>query len=324
MPVWFPPPDKLVSFIPEPPLGAGGFDDASYGTPEGSLDGLGDDDFFDSAQRSQDFGNASVSFNDDEMLYDGNDSMNYFDAMHDFDDLDDLRCVFFVLCAVTLALARAASPAVLSILRKRPFSHRSPLLLFACSTGESGNNYGGLAMAAAKLAPFGAAAAVASTAPTALQDFDLEGSGSLNMDDDFMSQAPVSDSYVPEQSMNLSKLLYDDDPPSLTESDAYDDVSMDLTQDKAETPSVFAPMAATGGVHAMMAVYNRLRSGNDDVDEDMPGIQEVMSMKHFSSAENQGVSNANRWAAMQHQGLSQSVAQESTRGGGTFFMQSNA
>ena len=93
MPVWFPSLDKLVTFIPEPPLGAGGFDDGSLGTPEGSLDGLDDDDFFDSAERTQDFGNASVSFNDDDMLYDGNDSMNYFDAMYDMDDLDGMRCV---------------------------------------------------------------------------------------------------------------------------------------------------------------------------------------------------------------------------------------
>ena len=95
MPVWFPSLDKLVTFIPEPPLGAGGFDDGSLGTPEGSL--VDDDDFFDSAERTQDFGNASVSFNDDDMLYDGNDSMNYFDAMYDMDDLDDFRCVSFCL-----------------------------------------------------------------------------------------------------------------------------------------------------------------------------------------------------------------------------------
>ena len=96
MPVWFPSLDKLVTFIPEPPLGAGGFDDGSLGTPEASLDGdLDDDDadFFDSAERTQDFGNASVSFNDDDMLYDGNDSMNYFDAMYDMDELDGMRCV---------------------------------------------------------------------------------------------------------------------------------------------------------------------------------------------------------------------------------------
>ena len=155
-------------------------------------------------------------------------------------------------------------------------------------------------------------------AAMAMHDVDMEGSGSLNIDDDFMSQAPSNSGYVPEQSMNLSKLLYDDDePPSLTESDG---LSTDLSQEKSSGAAPFAPAAAAGGVNAMMAVYNRLQGGNDDLDEDMPGIQEVMQMKHFSAAPQ----NANRWTTMQQNMLNQSMAQESTRGGGTFFVQSQA
>ena len=178
-------------------------------------------------------------------------------------------------------------------------------LFFAFSKEEPKNIYGGLVAA-------GAAAGLTAAAAMGLQDVDMEGSGSLHMEDGFISQAaPTDTGYVPEQSMNLSKLLYDDDePPSLTESEGYDDVS-------SSSPSAFAPAAAAGGLNAMMAVYNRLQGGNDDFDDDMPGIQEVIQMKHFSGAPE----NASRWTTMQQQAFNQSIAQESTR---TFFMQSQA
>lgn len=103
MPVWFPPLDKLVTFIPEPPLTAGAYDDASFETPEGSLDGLDDDEnFYEPADRMQDFGNTSMSFNDDDMMMSfGNDSMHFFDAVHDMDDLRmSSRYVSLNVCCV--------------------------------------------------------------------------------------------------------------------------------------------------------------------------------------------------------------------------------
>lgn len=93
MPVWFPPLDKLETFIPEPDwLRSGIFDDASY-EAESSLEGFDDEsDFFESAEQPQDFGNMSMAFSDDPML-DGNDSMFFFDSMRDMGDLRNTRYV---------------------------------------------------------------------------------------------------------------------------------------------------------------------------------------------------------------------------------------
>jgi hypothetical protein len=92
MPVWFPVLDELETFIPEPEwLRPAMFDDASY-EAENSLEGIDDEqDFFDSAEQAQDFGNSSMAFSDDPMLLDGNDSMFYFDSMRDMEDLRNTR-----------------------------------------------------------------------------------------------------------------------------------------------------------------------------------------------------------------------------------------
>lgn len=80
MPVWFPPStDRLETFIPEPEwVRRGDTSDDDDGGAEDSLDGLlnDDEDFFDSA--AHDFGNTSMSFNDD---------MHYFDTFGDLIDL---------------------------------------------------------------------------------------------------------------------------------------------------------------------------------------------------------------------------------------------
>lgn len=96
MPVWFPPLDKLETFIPEPEwLRAGGIDEGSFETAEGSLEQFGDEDFY---ETTEDFGNTSMAFNDDMIL--GEDDMFYFDSLHDIDDLK--RCV---LCGFALPAA---------------------------------------------------------------------------------------------------------------------------------------------------------------------------------------------------------------------------
>ena len=84
MPVWFPPLERLETFIPEPEwLRSGMIDEGSFGTAEGSLEQFEDeDDFFDP---SEDFGNASMAFSDDMLMDD--DDMFYFDSMRDMDDL---------------------------------------------------------------------------------------------------------------------------------------------------------------------------------------------------------------------------------------------
>lgn len=156
----------------------------------------------------------------------------------------------------------------------------------------------------------------------------MDGSGSLKADDgDFPLQQ--SEAFKPEESMNLSKLLYDDDEdaPSLTES--YDqDGSMDWQQLKNDRISgsgqMMASVAVAGGVQAMRAVYNRLRGGDDDADDDMPGFDELITQsKQLSAGTQEGATNASRWAQM-HNGMSSSALQESTRGGNGFFMQSAA
>ena len=88
MPVWFPPLERLETFIPEPEWLRSGLmiDEGSFGTAEGSLEQFDDeDDFYDP---SEDFGNASMAFSDDDMLL-GDDDMFYFDSMRDMDDLKE-------------------------------------------------------------------------------------------------------------------------------------------------------------------------------------------------------------------------------------------
>jgi hypothetical protein len=90
MPVWFPPLEKLETFIPEPEwLGAANFDDGSF-EAESSLDRLDDEqDFFDSAQEfddgQPDFGNTSMAFTDEGVVLQDTD-MHYFDSMRDLAD----------------------------------------------------------------------------------------------------------------------------------------------------------------------------------------------------------------------------------------------
>jgi hypothetical protein len=120
---------------------------------------------------------------------------------------------------------------------------------------------------------------------------------------------------VPEKNMNLSSLLLvdDDDIPSLTESERYED-SIDIQQVSKDDKgpgmgSMLAPVAVVGGIQAMRAVYNRLRGSEDDYDDDMPGVQEMQE--------------ASRWTQM-NQTAGHGATQESVRGGGGFYVNSLA
>ena len=92
MPVWFPPLEKLETFIPEPEwLRSSGFiDEGSFETAEDSLEQFEDDDFYETAE---DFGNTSMAFNDEMIL--GDDAMFYFDSLRDIDDLKRYGFAFF-------------------------------------------------------------------------------------------------------------------------------------------------------------------------------------------------------------------------------------
>lgn len=153
-----------------------------------------------------------------------------------------------------------------------------------------------------------------------LESVDLGGSGSLHVDEDFFQDMSASHqpNYTPEQSMNLSKLLLsDEDAPSLTHSDHSETEHLyDLDKERNGEPGpklgqLLAPAALAGGLFAARQVFNRL-SGDDPVDEDMPGIQEVMMHDQ-----------AGRWAHMQQAMHSSVTTQESTRGGVAFYMQSS-
>jgi hypothetical protein len=180
--------------------------------------------------------------------------------------------------------------------------------------------------AAVKMAQWAGAGAVAgavgvsATSDTQNWQEIMMDSGSLNVDEfeeapDLISEA----NYVPEQSMNLSKLLFDDD-----DMDAFQAES--TAKNGPEGPSMVemaAPVAISGGIQAMRAVYNRLRGNDDDLDDDTPGVQELMSQLPPSNPTAKAIPDGSRWAQMQ-QSMNQSLAQESTRGGAGFFMQSNA
>jgi hypothetical protein len=121
--------------------------------------------------------------------------------------------------------------------------------------------------------------------------------------------------------MNLSTLLLgdDDDIPSLTESERYED-SIDIQQVSKDDKgpgmgSMLAPVAVVGGIQAMRAVYNRLRGSEDDYDDDMPGVQEIiLQTQQTPFGQGQGAQEAGQWAQM-NQGLAQGAAQETVRGG---------
>ena len=168
------------------------------------------------------------------------------------------------------------------------------------------------------------ASAIASDRYSSMQDVMMD-SGSLNLDDGDLLQfdeAPPDlinePNYMPEQSMNLSTLLMDDD-----EFDA--DMAEKTAPQGPSMTEMAAPAAMVGGMAAMRAVYNRLRGNDDDLDEDTPGVQELMSQMPTPQPTTgpKGIPDGSRWAQMQ-QSLNHSVAQESTRGTTGFFMQTNA
>ena len=184
--------------------------------------------------------------------------------------------------------------------------------------------------AAIKLAQWGGAGAVAGAVGASaisdrysMQDIMMD-SGSLNVDDVDLQFDEAPDlinepNYIPEQSMNLSKLLMDEDE---TPFDA--DMAEKTAPQGPGMAEMAAPAAMAGGMAAMRAVYNRLRGNDDDMDEDTPGVQELMSqMPTPQPTGPKGIPDGSRWAQMQ-QSLNHSVAQESTRGTTGFFMQTNA
>lgn len=184
--------------------------------------------------------------------------------------------------------------------------------------------------AAIKMAQWGGAGAVAGAVgasavsdPYSMQDIMMD-SGSLNVDDGDLQMDEAPDlinepNYIPEQSMNLSKLLMEDDE------NLYDaDIAQTIAPQGPGLAEMAAPVAVSGGIHAMRAVYNRLRGmQDDDMDEDTPGVQELMSQMPPGQTAPKSIPEGSRWAQMQ-QSMNHSVAQESTRGTTGFFMQTNA
>jgi hypothetical protein len=179
------------------------------------------------------------------------------------------------------------------------------------------------ATAAVKLAQYAmAGGAAAGTVGVVTESYNMMDSGSFNIDDvDFVTPDLVDD--VPEQSMNFSKLLSNDEDYLNTTAPKA------ISESPAAMSSMAAPVAVAGGIQAMRAVYNRLQGGNDQdnpVDEDTPGMQEIMSQVASHHTTIKSIPDASRWAQMHgmQQSFNQSVAQESTRNGAGFFMHSTA
>lgn len=183
-----------------------------------------------------------------------------------------------------------------------------------------------------KMAQWGGAGAAAGAfgLATGLEPYNLQqevmtGSGnSLNFEDVDLLRVQAPDLtnkpyYASEQSMNLSKLLLDDD-------EMFDNNL--AQQNPAEGPSMVeaaTPLAVAGGIQAMRSVYNRLRGFQDDeMDDDTPGVQELFSQMPTGQSTSRTIPESSRWAQMQSS-MNQSIAHESTRGGtGGFFMNSAA